>query len=691
MFIYIFLHSSIYTTVSPNFRTQLSCVLQTIPFVNMAKLKGYTLDVGYPVYGAKFVNNKTLIVAGGGGEGKNGVPNKLTAIIVQPDHKKKPLKRYRELVLNEEEDCPMSLDVNNNVILMGVNENSEMIKRGVNKHLRKFKFINEHLKFVESCQIHPEANPQQYQKITSLSSDGSLGVIAMSDNPSSIYIVDTSEDLEERFKIVTNGDVKDISISPDGKLMCYITSSHLEAISTITGRSVFKTDIDFHMTKVGFYDNNIVVIAGSQKSGIIVAHYSIAKSQVVKKSVVYRNLKGVTSMDVNPESGLVALSGSDCSLMLVRFKDLKLLKKVNKVHNFAITKVTSSQDGHYIASVSAADTVSVMIVPPKFAESKSLFLSLFEFLLSILLVVVLGAFTQYLYAHGYIDMAKQKVVDFYLSHRPADSSSYFTIQPIESSETFTKGAPSTTTYLPDDATIKSDIISYGGSRDSVTTLTPLTETPVSLVPEFHTVDSTVVRDELKKRGESVSTESMRNSESTKSTQSSESTKSTQSSESTESTESNESTKSTESRENTESTQSSESTTQTTTSVDTTLTDGISETPKSEVASSDKLYQSETTDTPDISSKIESTSSTQSQVRASSETTVLDNSVATEDTSNTVSSSLTDSSTSKEESSIIVSNSSALCLLLRIKGWHHLLQNLKFQVRKAPAQSSKPQV
>lgn len=473
----------------------------------MAKLKGYTLDIGYPVYGAKFVNNKTLIVAGGGGEGKNGVPNKLTAILVQPDHKKKPLKRYRELLLNEEEDCPMSLDVNSNVILMGVNENSEMIKRGVNKHLRKFKFVNDHLKFVESCQIHPEANPQQYQKITCLSNDGSLGVIAMSDNPSSIYIVDTSEDLEERFKIVTNGDVKDVNISPDGKLMCYITSSHLEAISTITGRSVFKTDIDFHMTKVSFYDNNIVVIAGSDKSGIVVAHYSIAKSQVVKKSIVYRNLKGVTSMDVNHTNGLIALSGSDCSLMLVRFKDLKLLKKVNKVHNFAITKVTSSEDGHYIASVSAADTVSVMIVPPKFSESKSLFLSLFEFLLSILLVVVFGALMQFLYAHGYIDMAKQKVVDFYRSHRPADSSSYFTIQPIGSSETFTKGSPSTTTYLPDDATIKSDIISLGKSEDSITTVTPLTEittsTPVSLVPEA----STMIKDELKKRGETVESNS----------------------------------------------------------------------------------------------------------------------------------------------------------------------------------------
>lgn len=447
----------------------------------MAKLKGFTLDVGYPVYGAKFVNNKTLIVAGGGGEGKNGVPNKITAIVVHPTHPKKPLKRFRELQLNDEEDCPMSLDVNNDVILLGINENSENIKKGVNKHLRKFKYVNDHLRFVESCQIHPGSSPQQYQKITCLSQDGTLGIIAMSDNPSSIYIVDISEDIEEKFKIMAPGDVKDLGISPDGKMMCYITSNHLEAISTITGRSVFKTDIDFHMTKLEFYDDNTVILAGSQKSGIVLARFSIAKSQIVKQATIYRNLKGVTSMDVNQANGLATLAGSDCSLMFVRIKDLKLIKKVNKVHNFAITKVTSSSDGHYVSSVSAANTVSVIVIPKNFADSKPLFLSIFEFLLSIILIGVMGISMQYLYVNGYLDSMKNKVVALYRSHRPADSSSYFTVQPIGKRETFIKGAPSTTTYLPDDATIKSDIISVS-SEDSITTVTPVdTSTPVSLV------------------------------------------------------------------------------------------------------------------------------------------------------------------------------------------------------------------
>ncbi|GMG20743.1 unnamed protein product [Ambrosiozyma monospora] len=399
------------------------------------KLKSTTIDIGYPVYGAKFVNDDVLIVAGGGGEGKNGIPNKITALRIQPNVPHKVIKKYRELVLDENEDCPMSLDCNNNTILLGVNEASSEIKNGVNKHLRMFKFHNEHLKPIQGCQIHPSKNPQHYQKLTAVTRDGTLGVIVMSDSPSSVYIVDTIDELEEKFKVITNGDVKDISISPDGKMMCYITGNQFQAISTITGRPVHTTKLDFTLSKVKFYDNNIVVLAGTQDSNIVLAHFSISKSAIIKKNVVVRKLKGLTSMDVNPVNGLVSLAGSDCSVTLVRFKDLKLIKKFDKVHGFAITKITSNDKGTYLASVSAANSVNVLQIPEKYAESKSLFLSFIQMLLSIVLVGALGVGLQYSYENGYIDKLLQKAIEFYNSRKPADSSSYFTVEPIVGSGT----------------------------------------------------------------------------------------------------------------------------------------------------------------------------------------------------------------------------------------------------------------
>lgn len=398
----------------------------------MVKLNNYSLNLGYPVYGAQFVNNHTLIVAGGGGDGNNGIPNKMTAILIQPENSKKPIKRYRELTLNPNEDSVMSLAVGNGTILAGINENPIMMSKGINKHLRKFKFENDHLKFVESCQIHPNTNANIYQKITAISTDGSIGVIVMSDTPSSIYIVETSKDIEEKFKIVTEGDVKDVTISLDGKLMCYITTSVFEVISLVTGRSVYKKNLDFLMSKIRFLDNNEVIISGSNKKDAIIAKFSIANSKIIQKKVIFKNLKGITSMDVNIKNNLTVLATSSYSLIIIRTSDLKIIKILNKVHDFAITKVVFSDDGKYLASCSAANTVNVVEIPNNFSTSKSILATIFQYIFSIIIIALLSVGTQYLYENGYIHIMINKAIEKYETFKPQDSSKYFTVESISS-------------------------------------------------------------------------------------------------------------------------------------------------------------------------------------------------------------------------------------------------------------------
>ncbi|KAG0684070.1 Guanine nucleotide-exchange factor S12 [Pichia californica] len=398
----------------------------------MVKLKSHSINVGYPVYGAQFVNNNTLIVAGGGGDGNNGIPNKMTAILIQPDNIKKPLKRYRELTLSATEDSVMSLAVGNGTIIAGINENPLMMSKGVNKHLRKFKFENDHLKFVESCQIHPNTSSTIYQKITAISHDGSIGVIVMSDSPSSVYIVETIKDMEEKFKIVTEGDVKDVTISMDGKLMCYITASVFEVISLVTGRSVYKSNIEFIMSKIRFLDNNDVIISGSKNKDAVIAKFSISTSKIIDQRVVFKNLKGITSMDVNVKNNLTVLATSNYSLLIIRSSDLKIVKILNKVHEFAITKVTFSDDGKYLASTSAANSVNVIEIPTNFSASKSVLATLFQYIFSIILIALLSIGAQFLYANGYLNVAVNKVVEIYETFKPQDSSEYFTMEPISS-------------------------------------------------------------------------------------------------------------------------------------------------------------------------------------------------------------------------------------------------------------------
>ena len=65
-----------------------------------------TIDVGYPIYGVKFMNSKTLVVAGGGGEGNHGIPNKINVLKsnFKVSDSKRRLQRFREITLPSNED-----------------------------------------------------------------------------------------------------------------------------------------------------------------------------------------------------------------------------------------------------------------------------------------------------------------------------------------------------------------------------------------------------------------------------------------------------------------------------------------------------------------------------------------------------------------------------------------------------------
>ncbi|CDH10981.1 uncharacterized protein ZBAI_02767 [Zygosaccharomyces bailii ISA1307] len=357
-------------------------------------------SIGYPVYGAKFLNSHMLLVAGGGGEGNNGIPNKLTVLRVDFG-KKKVIKRFREITLDPNDDSPTTLDVANDIILMGCNENSAKIRSGEgNHHLRKFVYENEHLKYVAGIDFDRSKQPEDYTKLIYLSRDGSVGAIASSAIPTVIRIIDPKE-LTEKYEIETGHEVKDMHFAPDGKVISYITATTLEVISIVTGRFIIrKTDFDsnYSLSKIKFLTDDIVLIAATLKkgSGIVMIKISLrsGSATVLKTKLITNKFKGVTAMDVDMKNELAVLAGSDNSLALVKLKDLSLGRIFKQVHAFAITRVAFSPDSNLIASVSAANTVHVIQVPQNFALSTSIWSKLWKLLLNFAFIALLAFFAQ---------------------------------------------------------------------------------------------------------------------------------------------------------------------------------------------------------------------------------------------------------------------------------------------------------
>ncbi|ODV93605.1 hypothetical protein PACTADRAFT_30106, partial [Pachysolen tannophilus NRRL Y-2460] len=356
------------------------------------------LSLDYPIYGSKFLNDDTLLVTGGGGEADNSVPNKLTAVTIDFT-RRKIIKRFRELSLAEDEDAPTCIDTNGSVILLSCNQNSFAIKNGQNQHLRKYGYIKEHLRFLQSAQISESINPLEYIKSCCVSPDGSIGCLSTSTDEADIFVVDTSN-LEVKFHINTKTTVKDLCVSPDGKIISYATPSSIEFISTVTGNLIASKNLqDYLVSKIKFNNDNTIIIVATQKkvSGIFLLEFSISKNSLTRNKLINNKIKSITAMSYH--NGLIALSGNDASILLIKESNFKVLKIFPKVHGFAITSIQISPNNQYLSSTSADNTINVFKLPPNLANHTPFIVLLFKRLMGLIAIILLAIFLQFLIKH----------------------------------------------------------------------------------------------------------------------------------------------------------------------------------------------------------------------------------------------------------------------------------------------------
>ncbi|AJQ35332.1 Sed4p [Saccharomyces cerevisiae YJM451] len=393
-------------------------------------------DVGYPIYGAKFINEGTLLVAGGGGQFNSSFPNKITALKVN-FQKKKHIRRFREITLDSIDDAPTSFDCNNNLILVGCNELfNDSSMENVNHHLRKFVFEQEHLKFVASIDFNRTTDPSVFTKFVYINQRATVAAIASSEVPTVIRIIDP-RNLTENYEIETGREVNDLHFAPNGILLSYITSNSLEVASVRDGNFVArKTDFDKNLvlSNIRFLNDNTLLVAASlsNSDGVSLLKLGVSSKgvKILKTASFMFDLNGITSMDVSPNKKFVALSSNDNSVAIVSVEKLKLVQLVPRVHESTITKVTFSPDSRYLASTSMGNTINVLKLS---GTSSSILRNIWKFFLNFVLLVVLAGAIQLGYKHNVHGFIYKHAHDIYKSKFKENttidqgSSSYFTI------------------------------------------------------------------------------------------------------------------------------------------------------------------------------------------------------------------------------------------------------------------------
>lgn len=389
----------------------------------MSSKNSAEINLGFPIYGLRFINSKTLLAVGGGGEGSNGIPNKITAIKCHFNaaDKDRRLQKFREITLPSNEDSPMCTAVarvtgDDHVrysIFVGCNQSTQLVKSmSINNNLRKYLYTDEeHLRFVDAVQYDNNVLPEsigEYPKIIHLTPDNSVGALMTSKVPSEIFIFDPqSLALILQFKPIVAGEVKDFHLSThdEGKTLVYVTASVIEAVNSSTG-AVISTSTKapkatnsklakYFLSKVRFVGESKVVVTAALRSGkgAAIFEYDLVKQKITNERTISLSMKGVVAIDISAATGVIACAGNDFSVTLIRTSDLKVIKRFPNLHKFAITSLSFAPNGKRLATGSASNTLNVVNIPAKIGGG-SLLGSLFHYLFLTVLVAGLAIFIQ---------------------------------------------------------------------------------------------------------------------------------------------------------------------------------------------------------------------------------------------------------------------------------------------------------
>ena len=378
-----------------------------------------TYNIGYPVYGARFVSNGVLVVSGGGGRGQPGLPSKLTALKVD-FAKKKPIKRFRELPLDPEDDAPTAMAAANGIIMLGCNESADKIAAsGTNHHVRRYMFKDEHLQLSAAVDFDDVADPSVYTKLLALSPDGMTCAVVSSIVPSLVRIVEPM-DLSEMYEIQVGREVRDIAFSADGQTLAYVTAESLDVVSIPSGNfTVRKADFGggLVLSKVRFMDDGTVVVAatlqGQPGATLLKIQVQSGSAKIVAQKQVSQRIVGISAMEIEPKGKWLALSTDDNKVVVFSTANgFAILDVFEGQHQLGVTAIAISPDSKFIASVSAGSTVNVA----NFKSGGGSFLGLLKkIVINIVVVVAIAALANVAYQNDLhikaYDFAKQKYAE----------------------------------------------------------------------------------------------------------------------------------------------------------------------------------------------------------------------------------------------------------------------------------------
>ncbi|EGO01855.1 hypothetical protein SERLA73DRAFT_120500 [Serpula lacrymans var. lacrymans S7.3] len=359
----------------------------------------------FPVFSSAFLSSNEVVLGGGGGASRSGIKNKLRLYRVDED---RSLHLLNELELEKDEDAPMSMatHLETKTVVCGINSTTEKLQKGQNENCRVFGLSGEEhrLEQLNTKGTLLSGDTEDYQKVTVISPDGSLLVVAgnrelsLLSYPSLLPVAQTIN--------VTEGDIYDATLSSSHfvitttvNLLVYAlpgtsspTSSQQDERPSEKpskkkkGKQKSKDKEEtvnsslpaLELSLFRFHPSDPSVLYAmlnctsprtrSTKSvkrqayaikWVVNAHGSEEKAEKSRKA----GESGVTCFDVSPDGKFLALGSSNYAINLLDSNTLSPLLTILKAHDFPLTTLCFNPTSKLLVSGSADSTVRVVSVP----------------------------------------------------------------------------------------------------------------------------------------------------------------------------------------------------------------------------------------------------------------------------------------------------------------------------------------
>ncbi|KAI1321598.1 hypothetical protein EDD11_003078 [Mortierella claussenii] len=343
-------------------------------------MANFSHSVGIPVFCVGFTHEDNLILAGGGGSGRNGVPNKI--VLYKVDKATKTLTTIVEKVLSREEDAPMSMCVHPTepALAFGINSATNKIEAGENENCRIFQYSAERIEAVHNKGTLASKNPEDYQKVTRFNKDGTLlatggtdGVVALLRYPTLTPVMPVTQ-----FK---GHSILDLDFSADGAHIAAVSAQNLWIIAADTGRVLEvitnpvlnkKKRFEFRICRFGrgaFSNILYTVVNGEKNQKPFVCMWDTTNWMRIRTLTV--GSQPITTSTISPDGRLIAFVTADLSIRICSAKSLQMLMTVPKVHALPAFSLAFNNDASLLVSASADATCHVIAVPKTFPKNNN--------------------------------------------------------------------------------------------------------------------------------------------------------------------------------------------------------------------------------------------------------------------------------------------------------------------------------